>query len=48
MQERKLWKGGWPRALYARSVSNLVWRANRVTGASGFDVDFCESVKIEQ
>ena len=34
--------------LYARSVSNLVWRANRTTGAKGFDVDFCDDVKIEE
>ncbi len=33
--------------LYARSVSNLVWRANRVTGEGGFDIDFCEGVKID-
>ena len=32
--------------LYARSVSNLVWRANKVVGrASGFDVKFCDDVK---
>lgn len=34
--------------LYARSVSNLVWRANSTTGATGFDVDFCDNVKIEK
>lgn len=34
--------------LYARSVSNLVWRANRTTDAKGFDVDFCDDVKIEE
>ena len=40
--------------LYARSVSNLVWRANRATGALGttrpttqFDVVECEEVKID-
>lgn len=34
--------------LYARSVSNLVWRANSTTGATGFDLDFCDNVKIEK
>ncbi len=34
--------------LYARSVSNLVWRANRVTGpGDGFDVRFCEGVNLQ-
>ena len=37
--------------LYARSVSNLVWRANRMTGARPqppqFDIADCEAVKID-
>ena len=37
--------------LYARSVSNLVWRTNRVTGARPeppqFDIADCEAVKID-
>lgn len=32
--------------LFARSVSNLVWRANKVVGkADGFDVKFCDDIK---
>lgn len=32
--------------VYARSVSNLVFRANAVRGAGGFDVERCEGVEI--
>ncbi len=32
--------------LFARSVSNLVWKANQVRGkANGFDVQYCDDVK---
>ena len=35
--------------LCARSVSNLVWRANRVTGpGDGFDIRFCDDVTVQQ
>lgn len=34
--------------LYARSVSNLVWRANIEKGVSGFNVEFCDDVKIDR
>ena len=33
--------------LYARSVSNLVWRANRVLQKGGYDLSYAEDVKIE-
>ena len=34
--------------VFARSVSNLVWRANRVTGDKSFDIEFCEGVKFDE
>ena len=34
--------------LYARGVSNIVWRTNRVAGKPQFDVAECESVKIDE
>jgi hypothetical protein len=33
--------------LYARSVSNLVWRANKVLQKGGYDLSYAEDVKIE-
>ncbi|MCR5751082.1 MAG: sialate O-acetylesterase [Kiritimatiellae bacterium] len=34
--------------LYARGVSNIIWRANRVSAKPLFDVAECESVKIDE
>ena len=34
--------------LYARGVSNIVWRTNRVAAKPQFDVAECESVKIDE
>jgi hypothetical protein len=34
--------------VYARSVSNLVWRANKVVRKGGYDLSFVEAVKIEE
>ena len=34
--------------LYARGVSNIVWRANRVAAKPQFDIAECEAVKIDE
>ena len=34
--------------LYARSVSNLLWRANKVLRKGGYDISYSEDVKIEE
>ncbi len=34
--------------VFARSASNLVWRANRVIGDKTFDIEFCDDVRIDE